>query len=98
MLSYEFGFYDLNPTHAISIIAPSTLQRETTTIEANLDRVRVVSFNVETCPRRPPVDGVATTQSKYNALADAIISNLGNPRSSRCRRCSTMTEKPTLRS
>ncbi|WP_375459038.1 choice-of-anchor I family protein [uncultured Enterovirga sp.] len=79
IVGYEFGFYDLNPTAAVTL-TPSTITPETTTITANLDRLRVATFNVENlAPVGQPVDGVATTQAKFNGLADAIIGSLGTP-------------------
>ena len=58
----------------------ANLQRETTTIVENLDRIRVATFNVENlAPVGQPVDGVPTPASKFAGLAAAIVNNLKTP-------------------
>lgn len=79
IVSYGQGFYDVNVTQAVTF-DPSTLVKETTTIEANLDRLTVATFNVRNLA---PIgfnggDGV-TTQTTLNNLSDAITGNLGAP-------------------
>jgi predicted extracellular nuclease len=79
IVSYGFGFYDVNVTQAVDLNA-STLVRETTTIEENLDRLTIATFNVRNLA---PLgfnggDGV-TTQTTLNNLADAIGTNLKTP-------------------
>lgn len=79
IVSYGQGFYDVNVTQAVTF-DPSTLTREVTTIEENLDRLTIATFNVRNLA---PLgfnggDGV-TTQTTLNNLADAIGTNLKTP-------------------
>ncbi|MBX3481148.1 MAG: hypothetical protein KF842_12175 [Caulobacter sp.] len=79
VVGYGFGFYDVNVTQAVTF-APSTLEREVSTLDENFDRIRISTFNVQNLA---PLglnggDGV-TTQAKLDALADAIIHNLKAP-------------------
>jgi predicted extracellular nuclease/Ca2+-binding RTX toxin-like protein len=79
VISYGQGFYEINPTEAYTL-TPSAIERETTTIEENLDRIRIATFNVENLsPVGTNGGGSQTTQAKFDALADAIINNLGAP-------------------
>ncbi|CAN5578003.1 hypothetical protein BH10PSE4_BH10PSE4_00700 [soil metagenome] len=80
VVSYTAGSYEVNATEAYTV-TPGGLQKETTTIAANLDRVRIANFNVENLS---PVGttfsaGEVSTQAKFDALALAIINNLGAP-------------------
>ena len=79
IVSYGQGFYDVNVTQAVTFNA-STLVKEVTTIEENLDRLTIATFNVRNLA---PLtfnggDGV-TTQTTLNNLADAIGTNLKTP-------------------
>ena len=79
IVSYGQGFYDVNVTQAVTF-DPSTLVKETTTIEENLDRLTVATFNVRNLA---PLgfnggDGV-TTQTTLDNLSDAITGNLNSP-------------------
>ncbi len=79
IVSYGQGFYDVNVTQAVTFDA-STLVKEVTTIEENLDRLTIATFNVRNLA---PLtfnggDGV-TTQTTLNNLADAIGTNLKTP-------------------
>lgn len=79
IVSYGQGFYDVNVTQAVTF-NPSTLVKETTTIEENLDRLTIATFNVRNLA---PLgfnggDGV-TTQTTLNNLAAAIGTNLKTP-------------------
>lgn len=79
IVSYGQGFYDVNVTQAVTF-NPSTLVKETTTIEENLDRLTIATFNVRNLA---PLgfnggDGV-TSQTTLNNLADAIGTNLKTP-------------------
>ena len=80
VVSYGFGFYDVNPTQNYTLTAGG-LQKEVTTIDENLDRIRVATFNVENLS---PVgtsysSGQVTTQDKFDKIAQAIVTNLGAP-------------------
>jgi len=79
IVSYGQGFYDVNVTQAVTFDA-STLVKETTTIEENLDRLTIATFNVRNLA---PLgfnggDGV-TTQTTLDNLSDAITTNLKSP-------------------
>lgn len=79
IVSYGQGFYDVNVTQAVTF-NPSTLVKEVTTIEENLDRLTIATFNVRNLA---PLgfnggDGV-TTQTTLNNLAAAIGTNLKTP-------------------
>ncbi|KRA60098.1 hypothetical protein ASD79_07600 [Caulobacter sp. Root655] len=80
VVSYTAGSYEVNATEAYTHTAGG-LERETTAIAANLDRVRIANFNVENLA---PVGmtfstGEVSTQEKFDKLAAAIINNLGGP-------------------
>lgn len=79
IVSYGQGFYDVNVTQAVTFNA-STLVKETTVIEENLDRLTVATFNVRNLA---PIgfnggDGV-TSQTTLDNLSDAITINLKSP-------------------
>jgi VCBS repeat-containing protein len=70
----------VNTTEAYGPVTAANLQKETTTIVENFDRMRVATFNVENlAPVGQPVDGVPTPQSKFDGLAAAIVNNLKAP-------------------
>ncbi|KRQ97736.1 choice-of-anchor I family protein [Bradyrhizobium valentinum] len=80
VVNYANGQYEINTTEAYGPVTAANLQKETTTIVENLDRIRVATFNVENlAPVGQPVDGVATPASKFAGLADAIVGNLKAP-------------------
>jgi predicted extracellular nuclease len=80
VVNYANGQYEVNVTEAYGPVTKANNEREVTSIEANLDRIRVATFNAENlAPVGQPVDGVPTPQSKFDALADAIIDNLKSP-------------------
>jgi 2',3'-cyclic-nucleotide 2'-phosphodiesterase (5'-nucleotidase family)/predicted extracellular nuclease len=80
VVNYANSQYEVNVTEAYGPVTKANLQKETTSIVENLDRIRIASFNVENlAPVGQPVDGVATPASKYAGLAAAIVGNLGSP-------------------
>ncbi|MBR1212311.1 choice-of-anchor I family protein [Bradyrhizobium sp. JYMT SZCCT0180] len=80
VVNYANGQYEVNTTEAYGPVTAANLQKETTTIVENLDRIRVATFNVENlAPVGQPVDGVPTPASKFAGLAAAIVSNLKAP-------------------
>jgi predicted extracellular nuclease len=80
VVNYANGQYEVNTTEAYGPVTAANLQKETTTIVENLDRIRVATFNVENlAPVGRPVDGVATPASKFAGLAAAIVTNLKAP-------------------
>jgi predicted extracellular nuclease/methionine-rich copper-binding protein CopC len=81
IVNYAFGFYEVNIDYALTTQTASTLAKETTTIVAQPDRIRMAGFNVENLS---PVGteystGQFTTQAKIDGLAAAIVSRLGAP-------------------
>ncbi|WP_213287304.1 choice-of-anchor I family protein [Bradyrhizobium sp. sGM-13] len=80
VVNYANGQYEVNTTEAYGPVTAANLQKETTTIVENLDRIRVATFNVENlAPIGQPVDGVPTPVSKFAGLADAVVNNLKAP-------------------
>ncbi|QHO76158.1 hypothetical protein ACH79_29685 [Bradyrhizobium sp. CCBAU 051011] len=80
VVNYANGQYEVNTTEAYGPVTAANLQKETTTIVENFDRIRVATFNVENlAPVGQPVDGAPTPASKFAGLADAIVSNLKAP-------------------
>ncbi|WP_035726294.1 choice-of-anchor I family protein [Bradyrhizobium murdochi] len=80
VVNYANGQYEVNTTEAYGPVTAANLQKETTTIVENLDRIRVATFNVENlAPIGQPVDGVPTPASKFAGLADAVVNNLKAP-------------------
>lgn len=76
----SFSQYELLPTAPITV-TPSGLQKETSTIAANLDRFSVVSFNVQNLAPVGMANGETggSTQAKFDGLATAIRTSLGTP-------------------
>jgi len=72
VVGYDFGNYEVLVPSAPTVVAASSLTRETTHIVRDLDEVRIASFNVENLD---PNDGPA----KFAALAAAIVGNLKAP-------------------
>ena len=80
VVNYANGQYEVNTTEAYGPVTAANLQKETTAIVENLDRIRVATFNVENlAPVGQPVDGVPTPASKFAGLAAAIVNNLKAP-------------------
>ncbi|MBR1148663.1 choice-of-anchor I family protein [Bradyrhizobium sp. AUGA SZCCT0431] len=80
VVNYANGQYEVNTTEAYGPVTAANLQKETTSIVENLDRIRVATFNVENlAPVGQPVDGVPTPASKFAGLAAAIVNNLKAP-------------------
>ncbi|RYF95750.1 MAG: hypothetical protein EON95_00255 [Caulobacteraceae bacterium] len=79
VVGYGFGFYDVNVTEAVTFNA-STLVKEITVIEENLDRLTIATFNVRNLAPLGFAGGDGTTtQTTLNNLADAIGTNLKTP-------------------
>lgn len=76
----SFSQYELLPTAPITVTSGG-LQKEVTTIAANLDRVTVVSFNVQNLSPVGTANGETggSTQAKFDGLATAIRTSLGAP-------------------
>ncbi len=81
VVTYGFGFYEVNINYALTTLTPSTLTQESTTLATQPERIRLASFNVENLS---PVGtlfsaGETTVQQKFNDLAAAIVNRLGAP-------------------
>jgi predicted extracellular nuclease/methionine-rich copper-binding protein CopC len=82
IVNYAFGFYGVNIDYSLATQTASTIVKETTTIAANADRIRIAGFNVENLSPVGTVNSSgapATTQQKFDDLAAAIINRLGAP-------------------
>ena len=51
VVNYANGQYEVNTTEAYGPVTAANLEKETTTIVENLDRIRVATFNVENLRR-----------------------------------------------
>ncbi|WP_296342797.1 choice-of-anchor I family protein [Reyranella sp.] len=72
VVSYGFGNYEISPTQAYTVTAPSALTAEVTTLVGSAQRLTIGNYNVENLD---PGDGAA----KFNALAQQIVTNLKAP-------------------
>jgi predicted extracellular nuclease len=72
IVGYSFGFYEVNIDYNLTTQTASTIAKETTTIAATPDRIRVAGFNVENLAPTDPAQ-------KFADLAAAILNNLGGP-------------------
>ena len=80
VVHYANGEYEVDPTSTVSVVTPSTLVKETTTIVANLDHITVAGMNVQNLAPVGFADGeTGSTQAKFDAIAQAIIHALGSP-------------------
>ncbi len=70
VIGYSFGNYELLLPSAPTVVAPSTLQRETTALDGTANALTVATFNVEN------LDPGDTT---FAALGAAIANNLKSP-------------------
>ncbi|MEP0983576.1 choice-of-anchor I family protein [Leptolyngbya sp. AS-A5] len=72
VVNYNFNNYEVLPSTAPTVVAPSSLTKEVTSLVADPNRLTVATFNVENLD---PGDGAA----KFNGLASAIVTNLKSP-------------------
>ncbi|MBL6082220.1 hypothetical protein JMJ56_30040 [Belnapia sp. T18] len=72
IVNYDFGQYQVVPTQAFTVTAPSTLQRETTALTGSAGRLTVATYNAENLD---PGDGAA----RFGTIAAEILTNLGTP-------------------
>jgi predicted extracellular nuclease len=72
VVDYNFNNYEVLPTVAPTVITPSSLTKEVTTLTAAPNQLTVATFNVENLD---PKDG----SPKFNSLADRIVNNLKSP-------------------
>jgi predicted extracellular nuclease len=72
VVNYDFGTYEVLPTTAPTVVTPSSIAKEVTTLSSDSNQLTLATFNVENLD---PGDGPA----RFNALANAIINNLKSP-------------------
>ncbi|MBL6459492.1 endonuclease/exonuclease/phosphatase family protein [Belnapia sp. T6] len=72
IVNYDFGQYQVVPTHAFEVTAASTLQRETTALTGSASRLTVATYNTENLD---PGDGAA----RFATIAAELLTNLGTP-------------------
>lgn len=72
VVSYGFGNYEILPTQAYTVVAPSPLTPEVTNLVGTAQRLTIGNYNVENLD---PSDGAA----KFEALAQQIVANLKAP-------------------
>lgn len=71
IMSYNFNYYELLVTEAVTITTDAgALPRETTALQGNADRISIAAYNVENLD---PGD------AKFNLLANDIVVNLRAP-------------------
>lgn len=83
VIDYDFGNYQVVPTHQLSVATASTLQAEVTTLVGDNDTLTIASYNVlnldindapgETQADQDVADG------RFAAIAQQIVNNLGSP-------------------
>jgi Ca2+-binding RTX toxin-like protein len=81
VVHYANGEYEVDPTSAVAVVTPSTNVKETTTIVSNLDSITVAGMNVQNLAPVGFANGESqpSSQAKFDAIAQAIIHNLGSP-------------------
>jgi Ca2+-binding RTX toxin-like protein len=72
VVDYSFNNFEVLPTSAPTVVAPSPLQREVTALIGGENDLTIANFNVENLS---PRSGAA----QFNALASAIVTNLKAP-------------------
>ncbi|AFY42366.1 Ig-like domain-containing protein [Nostoc sp. PCC 7107] len=72
VVNYDFNNYEVLVSSAPTVVQPSTLQREVTTLIGNADQLTVATFNVENLD---PGDGA----TQFANLANRIVNNLRSP-------------------
>jgi predicted extracellular nuclease len=90
VVSYNFGWYEVQATKPITVESPGTLQPETTTLTGDRDHLTVGSINLENLD--PKVEDINLVQDKnpnnvdddvgsgkFDRLAQQIVSNMGSP-------------------
>ncbi|MCM1989819.1 immunoglobulin-like domain-containing protein [Oceanirhabdus seepicola] len=72
VMSYGFGMYKVYNTQVLPSVTSAGLQRETTSIEFDEDKLTVASYNIENF-------SALTDTVKVNKIANSIVNNLNNP-------------------
>lgn len=90
VISYNFGWYEVQAIKPVTVESPGTLVPETTTLTGDRDHLTVGSINLENLD--PKVEDVNLVQDKnpnnvdddigsgkFDRLAQQIVSNMGSP-------------------
>ncbi|WP_051248458.1 endonuclease/exonuclease/phosphatase family protein [Inquilinus limosus] len=90
VVSYNFGWYEVQATQAVTVESPGTLAPETTTLTGDRDHLTVGSINLENLD--PKVEDVNLVEDqdpdnvdddvgsgKFDRLAEQIVGNMGSP-------------------
>ncbi|MBD1824126.1 choice-of-anchor I family protein [Cyanobacteria bacterium FACHB-DQ100] len=72
VVNYNFNNYEVLPSTAPTVVTPSSLTKEVTSLVGDPNRLTVATFNVENLD---PGDSAA----EFNRLASAIVTNLKSP-------------------
>ncbi len=72
VVDYNFNNYEVLPTTAPTVVQPSTLQKESTSLTSGPNQLTVSTFNVENLD-------AADDPTKFIALADRVVNNLRSP-------------------
>lgn len=90
VVSYDFGYFQINPTEQIVVAEPSLLEPETTSLTGSENQLTIASYNVLNLD--PIVEDQALTNNgearnvdddvgdgRFDAIAEQIVNNLGSP-------------------
>jgi uncharacterized protein len=72
VVDYNFNNYEVLPTTAPTVLQPSSLLKEATSLTGEPNRLTVSTFNVENLD-------AADDPAKFTALADRVVNNLKSP-------------------
>ncbi|MEM1393441.1 MAG: lamin tail domain-containing protein, partial [Cyanobacteria bacterium P01_H01_bin.150] len=79
VVSYGFGNFEIIPTEEFSVVTPSTLQPETTTIEGAADKLTVASYNVLNLDPNDADGDEDVANGRFDTIASQIVNNLNAP-------------------
>lgn len=72
IVNYDFGNYQIVATQAFAVETPSTLVKETTTLQAAANKLTVASYNAENLDALDPA-------ARFATIASEILNNLRSP-------------------
>ncbi|MBU0956312.1 MAG: hypothetical protein KKI09_12860, partial [Spirochaetes bacterium] len=78
VLSYSYGNYMILPTAELTLV-PGILERETSALAPQQDRLTVASFNIENFPRSVDTMTQAEIDAKVADIAGTIVHGLNSP-------------------
>ncbi len=79
VVGYSFGNFEILPTEAFAVVAPSTLTPEATALAGSNNQLTVASYNVLNLDINDADGDADVADGRLSAIAQQIISNLGNP-------------------